>query len=111
MLRVAILTLALAVLSAGPVHAQERKAYKYVDEKGNITYSQTPPVSGRDANKIDISPANAGRGGVPPYGYSHSHIHSGDRYHNEDAGRTQKQRAEEEEKKRLADLAAECTRS
>ena len=43
--------------------AQERKAYRQVDAAGNVTYSQTPPVDGKDAKKVDISPAQRGRGG------------------------------------------------
>jgi hypothetical protein len=43
--------------------ASERKAYKIVDEKGNVTYSQTPPPQAKKVDKIDISPANSGRGG------------------------------------------------
>lgn len=61
------------VLISGVVHAaDERKAYKYVDKSGNVTYSQTPPSDGKAANQIDIAPAQRGTGGgtgaYPYYG-------------------------------------------
>ena len=55
----------LAVILAfhAGVAAQERKAYKVVDKDGNVTYSQTPPVDGKEAKKVNIAPAQQGRGG------------------------------------------------
>src|SRR5262249_42977057 len=48
--------LALAVLwgvfCAG-AGAQGNKLYKYTDEKGNVVYSQTPPMSGTKSQKLD----------------------------------------------------------
>ena len=55
--------LMLALMASASVTAQERKAYKVVDKDGNVTYSQTPPVDGKEAKKVDIAPAQRGRGG------------------------------------------------
>ena len=112
MVRLAALTLAFAVFAAAGVHAQEREAYKYVDEKGNVTYSQTPPVIGKDANKIDISPANSARGGAAhlPYSGSRSYTVYADDRHRNDAGSRERAR-QEAERRRLADLEAECMRA
>lgn len=66
-----LLALVLAVLVAVGAHAQEpRKAYRHVDAAGNVTYSQTPPGDGKDAKKVDISPAQRGRGGYVGDAYS-----------------------------------------
>jgi hypothetical protein len=59
----ALLLIALLVCAAG-AGAAERKVYKHVDEHGNVTYSQTPPVA-KDAKAMDIAPAHQGRGGYP----------------------------------------------
>ena len=104
---------AAALVSAGPAQAQQ--AYKQVDEKGNVTYSQTPPVQGKEAKKVDIAPAQAGRapGGTgsdiyrtqQPYSYYPPSQQQSQQYQ-------QYQKAREEaEKKRQADLAAECNRN
>jgi hypothetical protein len=61
MLRLMACFFLVGVAAAG--HAQERKAWRYVDAAGRITYSQTPPVHSGGATRIDISPAAAGRGG------------------------------------------------
>lgn len=55
--------LSLALIVSVNVYAAERQAYKIVDEKGNVTYSQTPPTQTKKVEKVDISPANSGRGG------------------------------------------------
>jgi hypothetical protein len=58
------LLLVLTISAATITSAVERKAYKYVDEQGNVTYSQTPPVTAKsEPKKVDISPAHQGRGG------------------------------------------------
>lgn len=54
---------ALLLAISAAAMAQERNAYRHVDAAGNITYSQTPPVDGKDAKKVDITPAQRGRGG------------------------------------------------
>ena len=100
-----------ALLSAGPAHAQQ--AYKQVDEKGNVTYSQTPPVQGKEAKKVDIAPAQAGRAAPGSVG---GDIYRFDqpsyRSPQQQQQYQQYQKAREEaEKKRQADLAAECTRN
>lgn len=108
----------LAVLLAAPLAASavERQAYKYVDEKGNVVYSQTPPVQGKDAKKVDISPASSGRSSYSGGSYEYrqpGRYYPGQSY--EDARsramQEQQKRREEAEKKRLADLQAECNRN
>lgn len=57
------ISFALGLALSANIFAAERQAYKIVDEKGNVTYSQTPPPPTKKVEKIDISPANSGRGG------------------------------------------------
>jgi hypothetical protein len=97
------------LMCAAPAGATERKAYKYVDEQGNVTYSQNPPA-GKDAKAVDISPAHQGRGGqiVPGPAYRSDRGWNADRRN--DALREQQRRREEAQQKRLAQLEAECVR-
>lgn len=50
-MKILIAAIALS-LAAGAAQAQ--KVYKHVDEKGNITYSQTPPAN--DATTVKVPP-------------------------------------------------------
>lgn len=110
---VALVVIGIAVCTAAD--AAERKAYKYVDEKGNVVYSQTPPVNDKGAEKIDISPAQSGRGGnASTYSpYDNPRTYSTDRQRQEynDALRASQKRQEEARAKRLAELEAECNRN
>ena len=91
--------------------ATERKAYKYVDEKGNITYSQTPPAN-TDAKRIDISPAHQGRGGYTGRDFSNPEYGSGPYPGTaNDRAREAQRRRDEAQKERLAQLEAECNRN
>jgi hypothetical protein len=103
---------ALLVAFVTGATAAERKAYRYVDEKGNVVYSQTPPADGRDARKVDITPAQAGRYGhvVPPGPYDNPRQYSGQGDY-EARMREQQRLREEAQRKRLAELEAECNRS
>jgi hypothetical protein len=47
-------TLAVMVLIAAPAVAQG--IYKWVDERGRVTYSSTPPPAGRDAKELQVQP-------------------------------------------------------
>ena len=101
----------VCVMCAAGAGATERHAYKYVDEQGNVTYSQTPPAH-KDAKTVDITPAHQGRGGytgrdwsTSPYG---SEYNPG---HRQDAGRDAQRRREDAQKQRLAKLEAECNQS
>jgi hypothetical protein len=112
------LTLGVAVLGVAvcaAALAQDRKVYKYVDEKGNVVYSQTPPVDASKARKIDASPAYIGRGGNSPSvsPYENPRTYSGDTRQQQhgDALRERQQRQEEARKNRLAELEAECNRN
>jgi uncharacterized protein DUF4124 len=95
--------------------AQERKVYKYVDEKGNVVYSQTPPLDASKARKIDATPAYSGRGGNSPSvsPYDNARTYSGDTGQQQyrDALRERQQRQEEARKNRLTELEAECNRN
>lgn len=112
MFRVLLLTAAMALLCA-PVLAQQRSAYKYVDEQGNVVYSQTPPVEGKEARKLDISPAHRGREAYAPgvavprepdYRTRAGSVSGLDPH-------AAQQQREEAAKKRLAELQAECNRN
>lgn len=103
--------LAAGLLAAATADAQERKAYKYVDEKGNVVYSQNPPA-GKDAKQIGIAPAHRGEGGSTARGpYDDPGRYSHDRQNQySDAMRERQKAAEEAQKKRLAALEAQCNR-
>ena len=112
------LTLGVAMLGVAvcaAALAQDRKVYKYVDEKGNVVYSQTPPVDASKARKIDASPAYTGRGGNSPSvsPYETPGTYSGDTRQQQyrDALRERQQRQEEARKNRLTELEAECNRN
>lgn len=60
----------VCLVISNTANSAEKKAYKYTDEKGNVVYSQTPPPDGKQAKKLDISPAHSGPGaykGREPY--------------------------------------------
>jgi hypothetical protein len=108
--RVAVVC-ALACASV-PASAAESKAYKHVDDKGNVTYSQTPPISGKEASRIDISPANGGRGGAawdPSYAATQRYIP--ERKTEQDAARERAKNLEDARQQKLAELERECNRS
>jgi hypothetical protein len=109
---IALSWIVLGVAAATSAGALERKAYKYVDEKGNVTYSQTPPANGKDASKIDISPANSSRLG-PGWDRSFpgSRGWSTDAPRYEDAARERARKLEEARRQRMAELEAECNRA
>ena len=112
---VAIGLVVYSLVACASVIAAERKAYKYVDEKGNVTYSQTPPSGETEAKKIDISPAQSGRGGYTPpasqYNNPGAYSNESQRQQYNDALRERQKRQEEAQKKRLAELEAECNRN
>ena len=100
-------------LAAATAPAQERKAYKYVDEKGNVVYSQTPPPStAKDAKQVNIAPAHRGSGGPATSGYDDPRRYSTARQDDyASQARERDKKAEEARQKRLADLEAECNRN
>src|SRR5688572_19189438 len=100
------------VLCAG-ASATERKAYKHVDEKGNVTYSQTPPADAKKVQPVDISPAQSGRGGQPVGGAREVQMQRYRSYQDEQirARENYERQRKEAEEKRLATLRAECTRN
>jgi hypothetical protein len=112
MLRVLLVTAAMTLL-AQPALAQQRSAYKYVDEHGNVVYSQTPPVEGKEARKVDISPAHRGREAYAPAVPMPREPDYRTRWSSGSGPdpRAAQQQREEAEKKRLADLQAECNRN
>ena len=108
-LRIGVLALGVA-MSAG---ASAQKAYKHVDEKGNVTYSQTPPTEGKKVQQVDISPAQQGRGGHPVSGSRDIQMQRYRSYQDErvQAHEVYQHQRREAEQKRLAALRAECTRT
>jgi hypothetical protein len=115
MFRKAALGAVLWALACAAAMAQGNKLYKYVDEKGNVVYSQTPPMSGAKAQKLDPRPAYSGRGGnTSSYSpYDHPGTYSGDsaQQRREEAMRKRQEQQEEARQKRLAELEAECNRN
>lgn len=81
-LKVAIAVIALGLASGT---AQAQRVYKHVDEKGNITYSQTPPAN--DAKTVRVPPP---RGAYP-----------NDRSLLEEERRTERQAAMDERRREL----------
>ena len=99
----------VALLANSPALAQERKAYKVVDKNGNVTYSQTPPADGQDAQKMSTKPTMAGRGGsTGSYSpYDNPRYYSGQPSHYPNSTG---QRPPTHQDQRLATLKAECER-
>jgi hypothetical protein len=111
--KLAVWTLPFSMAAVGATAlGAERAAYKYVDEKGNVVYSQTPPAA-KDAKKVDISPASGGRSASPvirnPYDDPNRYSNSQEQYLARKL--EQEKRAEEARQKRIADLEAECNRN
>jgi hypothetical protein len=113
MLVLRFLVVTSSLMLCANAFATERKAYKIVDEKGNVTYSQTPPTEAKDVKKIDITPAQSGRGGNPVGGsrdLQNQRYRSYQDEHNKSVQAYQRQR-EEAAQKRKDTLQAECTRN
>ena len=112
--RAVMLGLLVCVCSASM--AEERKIYKYVDEKGKAVYSQVPPTTGAKDGKIGTVPAPAykGRGGngtpYSPYDNPGAYSQEDLRYQHNQALRQRQQEFENARANRLAELQAECTR-
>jgi hypothetical protein len=109
-----VLSFGVLVLGAAMSgNALAQKAYKHVDEKGNVTYSQTPPTEAKKVQQVDISPAQAGRGGHPMPGSRDIQIQRSRSYQDERTRSYEafQQQQKEAEQKRLAALKAECTRN
>lgn len=115
MLRAAAFSLALAGMLSLAGTAAAQKAYKCVDEKGNIAYSQTPCAGAGDAKQVDISPAHKGRGGNTgsrsPYDDPRTYSRDSQQQHYKDAMYERQKQQEELRKKRLEELQAECNRN
>jgi len=101
--------IALGLLASQEGAAQQRKAYKYVDGNGQVVYSQTPPLDGRRAKSIDISPAYRGHGGYVGSVYAY-HAGRADSSFDGQAHDAQRHRAEDAGKERVAALEAYCNR-
>ncbi|MCC7487059.1 MAG: DUF4124 domain-containing protein [Burkholderiales bacterium] len=108
----AIAAAVLGIIGSAPARAQQ--VYTYVDEKGNVVYSQTPPP-GRDAGKVKVTPpARAAVQRPPGRDYEAEVIRrqrAEDRRREMEAQRDeQRQQMEEARKKRVAELEARCIR-
>ncbi|MCW5604054.1 MAG: DUF4124 domain-containing protein [Burkholderiales bacterium] len=104
-----LMVISFTITCAG---ASERKAYKIIDEKGNVTYSQTPPTQAKSVQKVDISPANSGRGGNIENRDLLRQQQSSN--HADQRNRTiysQQRKREEAEQQRITNLKAECNRN
>ena len=102
--------LLLALMAGGQAFAQERTAYKHVDANGKITYSQTPPVDGKDAKSVNIAPAQRGRGGNAGSYSSYDdprYYANQPSYYSQGSGAQSSQTARDQ---RLAAVKAECLR-
>lgn len=101
----------LVLMCAAPGMAQERKAYKVVDKDGKITYSQTPPVDGKEAKKVSIAPAQQGRGGATGYSpYDDPRRYSGQQTQPYYPSYPSSASAQSAQSQRLATVKAECER-
>lgn len=113
--KIIISVVLLGLLLCGAVTAEERKIYKYVDEKGNVVYSQVPPMNGASVKKLDTQPAYSGKGGysmsVSPYDdpRAYSQDHSLDQQ--QKALEQRQRQMEGVRNKQLAELEAECNRN
>jgi hypothetical protein len=91
-------------------NASERKAYKIVDEKGNVTYSQIPPNQAKSVQKVDISPASSGRGSNTEN--RDLRQQQSNNYPDQRSQMNSQQKSREEaEQQRIAGLKAECNRN
>lgn len=93
--------------------ASERKAYKIVDEKGNVTYSQTPPPQTKKVEKIDISPANSGRGGNTVSNDLRQRNAGQSEYieQRNEAMQLEQKRRQDAERQRIDSLRSECVKN
>jgi hypothetical protein len=103
-----LLTLALGI--GNEALSQERKAYRHVDAAGKITYSQTPPVDGKEAKAVSTAPAQQGRGGdTSGYSpYDDPRYYSNQNSYNPYAAAGQTRQSQQQQ--RLAAVKAECLR-
>jgi len=113
--RNAILGAALLGMLQCAAAAEPGKAYKYVDENGNVVYSQTPPPKGAGVKKLDLQPAYRGLGGygtpVSPTNETRDYY---EEYRRDRYGKVLQQRRQQMDdatSKRRAELEAECNRN
>ena len=104
----------LGLLVCSTSMAEEGKIYKYVDEKGNVVYSQVPPTAGAKDGKIATIPAYKARRGyspsVSPYDNPATYSQDDLRYQYNEALRQRQQQMKNASEKRLAELKDECMR-
>jgi len=95
--------------------AGDGRIYKHVDEKGNVVYSQTPPMDGAKARKLDSSPAYRGSGGdsssASPYDNPGRYSRDEQLQQHRNTAQERQQRVEESRRSRQAVLEAECNRN
>ena len=105
----------LGLLLCGAATAEERKIYKHVDEKGNVTYSQVPPMSGASVEKLKTQPAYGGRGGNSTSGSPSDDPRRYSQDYRQDeikkALQQRQQQMQDARNKHLAGLEAECIRN
>jgi hypothetical protein len=106
------LGLIVLAMAASPLYsADDGKVYKHVDKSGKITYSQTPPLDGKPAEKVDARPANRGHAGnMSGYDSYNDRGYFGYQEPYRPAV-TSTQRSLTPQEQRLAQLQAECERN
>jgi Domain of unknown function (DUF4124) len=101
--------------AAATAQSGKNKLYKYTDEKGNVVYSQTPPMNGAKAEKLDARPAYTGRGGDSrthsPYDNPGLYSNDDVRQRHETAAQRRQEQQQATRQKRQADLEARCNRN
>jgi hypothetical protein len=108
-----IVVFSLALIASTPVFAAERQAYKIVDEKGNVTYSQTPPTLPKKVEKVDISPANSGGGGNTVSNDLRQRQYNQSEYLDQrnQMMQSEQNRRQDAERQRIESLKNECNRN
>lgn len=103
----------LALVFATHATAQN-KVYKIVDEKGNVSYSQSPPPAAKKVEAINVAPANSSEGRnktSPDLARQRNNQYEAYNEQRMEAMRTQQKAREDAERARVDSLRAECTRN
>jgi len=107
------LTASLALAFASHAIAQN-KVYKIVDEKGNVSYSQSPPPAAKKVEAINVAPANSSEGRnktSPDLARQRNNQYEAMNEQRMEAIRTQQKAREDAERARVDSLRAECSRN
>lgn len=92
----------------------QNKVYKIVDEKGNVSYSQSPPPAAKKVEAINVAPANSSEGRnrtSPDLARQRNNQYEAYNEQRMEAMRTQQKAREDAERARMDSLRAECNRN